>query len=231
MATSLPSVVSAADGARAARAAGLDPTQPRRPGQAGALQPVAAGEIGPAVVSHVRGAEERPGLAAVGGDTGTDPASVGERKTSPEEEHADEIRALAKRDAEVRAHEQAHAAAGGAFAGAASYGYQRGPDGRSYAVSGEVPIDVSAISGDPEATIQKMQQVKRAALAPRDPSHADRAIAATADAMIVAARREQMKESSGTNEDASAGAAAREAFSTYERRNAGAAAYSAASAS
>ncbi|HTU59109.1 MAG TPA: putative metalloprotease CJM1_0395 family protein, partial [Polyangiales bacterium] len=208
---------------RAARVPGMDPTQQRRT-DVGSLQPTAAGALSPAVVNHVRGAEPRSGVD----NTGAHQTTVGEpKKTSPEEEHADEIRALVKRDAEVRAHEQAHAAAGGAFAGAASYGYQRGPDGRSYAVSGEVPIDVSTIAGDPAATIQKMQQVKRAALAPRDPSNADRAIAATADALIVAARREQMKESSEPNEDVTAG----DAFNSYERRSAGAAAYGAANAS
>lgn len=192
----------------------MDWVQQRRPAEA---QPRNAGT--PAVVNRVSG------VAAESGEASAE--TQGPKKAGPEEEHAEEIRALAKRDAEVRAHEQAHAAAGGAFAGAPSYGYKRGPDGRSYAVSGEVPIDVSAIAGDPEATIQKMQQVKRAALAPRDPSNADRAIAASADAQIVAARREQMAEKT----DVSAGAAAREAFGAYERRNAGAAAYGAASAS
>jgi hypothetical protein len=226
MATSLPSsLVSVADAARAARVPGLDSTQQRRAAEADALQPRAGGT--PAVVNHVRGADSRRSVAAEGGDAETQ----GPKKPGPDDEHAEEIRALAKRDAEVRAHEQAHAAAGGAFAGAPSYGYQRGPDGRSYAVSGEVPIDVSAIAGDPEATIQKMQQVKRAALAPRDPSHADRAIAASADALIVAARREQTAGKTETDEGESAGAAAREAFGAYERRNAGAAAYGAASAS
>jgi hypothetical protein len=169
-------------------------------------------------------------------DPGAAKSSSTER--THDEAHAEEIRELAKRDAEVRAHEQAHAAAGGTFAGAPSYEYRRGPDGRSYAVSGEVSIDVSAVSGDPEATIQKMQQVKRAALAPRDPSDADRAIASTADALIMAARREQMTENAQVPEESapgesspvpgaagSAGAAAREAFGAYERRSAGAAAY------
>jgi hypothetical protein len=150
------------------------------------------------VVNHVRAGDVEAQPSAANTVAGDQQASAASSSKQPDEDeaHAEEVRALAKRDAEVRAHEQAHAAAGGAFAGAPSYSYQRGPDGRSYAVSGEVPIDVSAISGDPEATIQKMRQVKRAALAPRDPSDADRAIAATADAMITAARSEQMTEKS-----------------------------------
>lgn len=184
--------------------------------------------FGPAAVNHVRGAGTESGAAAVGGE-----ATRAGGAESPEEEHAEQIRSLKQRDAEVRAHEQAHAAAGGAFAGAPSYSYQRGPDGHRYAVGGEVSIDVSAIAGDPEATIQKMQQVKRAAMAPRDPSDADRAIAASADARIMAARREQLDENTKASGDAeveSAGAAAGAAFSAYERRAAGAAAYAAANA-
>lgn len=89
------------------------------------------------------------------------------------------IQELAARDREVRAHEQAHMAAGGQYAGAASYQYERGPDGVNYAVSGEVPIDTGRES-TPQATIQKAQVVKRAALAPAEPSAQDRRVAAQA---------------------------------------------------
>lgn len=67
-----------------------------------------------------------------------------------------QIKELKARDTEVRVHEQAHAAVGGQHAGSPSYEYQRGPDGTNYAVGGEVQIDVGAISGDPQATIEKM---------------------------------------------------------------------------
>ena len=60
----------------------------------------------------------------------------------------------------MRAHEQAHAAVGGQYAGSPSYEYERGSDGNNYAVAGEVPIDVSEVPNDPQATIEKMQQVK-----------------------------------------------------------------------
>ena len=103
----------------------------------------------------------------------------------PNELSDQERQAVAKlkaTDREVRAHEQAHATAGGQHAGAPSYEYQRGPDGRQYAVGGEVPIDTSPVPGDPEATIDKMEVVKRAALAPAEPSGQDRSVAAQADA-------------------------------------------------
>jgi hypothetical protein len=103
-----------------------------------------------------------------------------------------EVRALQSKDQKVKMHEMAYVAAGGQYAGAARYAYKTGPDGRRYAVGGEVPIDVSK-EKDPEHTIQKMAQVKRAALAPADPSAADRAIAAKATQIIAQADRELIK--------------------------------------
>jgi hypothetical protein len=88
--------------------------------------------------------------------------------------------AMAARDREVRAHENAHVTAGGPYVGRPSYGYEVGPDGRRYAVSGEVAIDTAPIEGDPDATILKMRVVERAALAPAEPSATDRAVAALA---------------------------------------------------
>lgn len=94
----------------------------------------------------------------------------------------DLVRKLSARDAEVRRHEEAHARVGGQYAGQPSYTYQSGPDGKRYAIGGEVPIDVAPVPDDPQATIVKMDIVKRAALAPAEPSAADRRIAALADA-------------------------------------------------
>lgn len=97
---------------------------------------------------------------------------------------------LEARDREVRAHEQAHKAVGGRYAGAISYDYQRGPDGEQYAVGGEVSIDIAEVPGDPAATIRKMQIVRRAALAPAEPSGADRAAAAKASQRAAEAQGE-----------------------------------------
>ncbi|WP_310599424.1 putative metalloprotease CJM1_0395 family protein [Desulfobulbus sp.] len=100
------------------------------------------------------------------------------------------IRELQSRDREVRAHEMAHLASAGQHArGGASYTYQQGPDGRQYAIGGEVPIDTGK-AATPEETIEKMEAVKQAALAPAEPSAADRAIAATAAATASQARQE-----------------------------------------
>jgi hypothetical protein len=101
-----------------------------------------------------------------------------------------EVQRLKQKDQEVKAHERAHMAAGaGVVMGGASYQYQRGPDGKMYAVGGEVKIDTSR-ENSPEATIGKMQQVKRAALAPAQPSGQDRSVAAQAAQFEAEARIE-----------------------------------------
>lgn len=107
------------------------------------------------------------------------------------EEDQEQVAEMKKRDQEVRTHEQAHITAGGAHVrGGASYSYESGPDGKRYAVAGEVSIDTSTEDGDPQATIDKMQTVRSAALAPADPSAQDRRVAAEASQKEAAARME-----------------------------------------
>jgi hypothetical protein len=107
------------------------------------------------------------------------------------------ISKLKARDTQVRQHEQAHlAAAGGLATSGASYTYQRGPDGINYAVGGEVQIDTSPGS-TPEETLARAQAIIAAALAPADPSGADRAVAAQAQQMAAQARA-QLQSSSLT---------------------------------
>lgn len=105
-------------------------------------------------------------------------ASKSVQLTEAEQQTVDQLKA---RDSEVRDHEQAHARVGGAYASEPSYSYQVGPDGKRYAVGGEVQIDVSPVTDDPAATIAKMDVVKAAALAPAEPSSADRQVASLAD--------------------------------------------------
>lgn len=121
-------------------------------------------------------------------------ASKGTSAEQLTEQEQQKLRELKIRDREVRAHEQAHSAAGGRYAGSASYSFQRGPDGQSYAVGGEVGIDISPVAGEPRATISKMQTVYRAALAPAEPSAQDRRVAAEAASQIVDARAELVRE-------------------------------------
>lgn len=111
------------------------------------------------------------------------------------EEEQQQVDELKQRDTEVRAHEQAHQAAAGAFSvGGATFEYETGPDGQRYAVGGEVQIDTSPIQGDPEATIRKMQQVRAAALAPAEPSSQDRSVAQKAARAIAEAEAELAKQ-------------------------------------
>ncbi|MBT8486472.1 MAG: hypothetical protein HKO59_17845 [Phycisphaerales bacterium] len=105
-----------------------------------------------------------------------------------EQKQVDELKT---RDRVVRLHEQAHRAAAGSLAGPISYSYTTGPDGRRYATEGSVPIDISPVPGDPEATVRKMARVKQAALAPAEPSSADRQIASRASQQAAQARVEQ----------------------------------------
>ncbi len=105
-----------------------------------------------------------------------------------------EIQELRSKDRQVRTHERAHKATAGTHGGPVSYTYTTGPDGKRYAVAGEVPIDVTPVEGDPDATIMKMQQIRSAALAPADPSAADREVAVKARQVEREARAEQQQE-------------------------------------
>jgi hypothetical protein len=90
-------------------------------------------------------------------------------------------------DAEVRAHEHAHAAALGE--GVITYDTVTGPDGNSYAVGGGVSVDLKPVPGDPEATIRKAKSAIQAAYAVGQPSGADIRVAAEAYQLEAAAQR------------------------------------------
>ncbi len=133
----------------------------------------------------------------------TDQASTDQVLTEQEIRLVEELKS---RDAEVKAHEMAHIAAGGQYiTSGARLSYQKGPDGINYAVGGEVSIDTSPIPGDPEATARKMRQVQQAALAPASPSSQDRKVASRAASQAAKALSElmllQVKERVSANED------------------------------
>lgn len=137
-----------------------------------------------------------------------------------QEAELQELSDLKTRDREVRAHETAHQAAGGQYAGSISYVYERGPDGAQYAVGGEVSIDTSPVQGDPQATIEKMRVVRAAALAPAEPSPQDRAVAAEAMQLMLQAQSELSSELGGQEDAASSGSADGVGQATRESRNA-----------
>lgn len=155
------------------------------------------------------GPSVRSGGAAAGARTESTTASA----ASPSGASTDaaamqaEVAGLQATDARVRAHEAAHRAAAGELARGGSYTWRTGPDGRAYVVGGEVGIDVSAVSGDPAATLAKMQQVQRAALAPVDPSPQDRRVAALAASRAQQARGELATGTTAAGDQASTDAA------------------------
>ncbi|MCL1967762.1 MAG: hypothetical protein FWF67_07750 [Fibromonadales bacterium] len=111
----------------------------------------------------------------------------GKEKLSEEDQR--KVDELEKIDKKVHVHEQAHLNAAGGYAkGGANYDYVTGPDGKRYANSGHVNIDTSP-EKTPEATIRKADIVRKAALAPADPSPADRQIAADAAKMKLDAQK------------------------------------------
>ncbi len=111
------------------------------------------------------------------------------------EEEKKQVEELKKRDREVRQHEQAHKrAAAGLQASGPHYEYTTGPDGKRYATGGHVNIDTSEVPNDPEKTIKKAKQIRKAALAPAEPSPQDLRVANEASLMEAKAKIELQKE-------------------------------------
>ncbi len=87
------------------------------------------------------------------------------------------VERLRQRDAQVRQEEEAHAAVAGDLAGPIEYVYQRGPDGRQYAVGGSVGVQAIVSSGDPAELRRIGAKLAAAATAPTSPSAQDLATA------------------------------------------------------
>lgn len=151
----------------------------------------------PATASGVAAEEEEGSETATASEEESEAAATNDKGADGEvlsDEEQEEVQDLQEREQEVIAHENAHKSAGGSLASAPSYDYEQGPDGRSYINDGEVSIDISKES-EPEDTISKMSQVKAAALAPAEPSSADRSVAAEATSIASEARQELAAES------------------------------------
>lgn len=169
--------------------------EPLRPPQASPAQE-SARPVQPA--AHGEPASEQAQRQSAGERRGRDEVSQQERQ---------ELSRLQVRDREVRQHEAAHKNAAGQHArGGASFSYQNGPDGRRYAVGGEVDIDMAPVPGDPQATLEKARTLRQAALAPAQPSAQDRQVAAEAARMEQQARQEllQAREAAAESTDRTA---------------------------
>jgi hypothetical protein len=126
-----------------------------------------------------------------------------------------EVRRLQAIDQQVRQHEAAHKAAGLGVTGPASFTYVTGPDGRQYAVAGEVSISANVGTGSPEQAVRDLERVKAAALAPGDPSSQDRAVAAAANAALAraeAAARDQEEQEQAEQQSRNRGSNAANPF-------------------
>lgn len=160
------------------------------------ISPSFSSAAGNAPVSPASSTPSRTSTSSRASDSSEAPASNNAEQQRQQaaqraQEQAEQqmIRELQARDREVRAHEQAHVAAGGNLViSGPSYTYQRGPDGRAYAIGGKVQLDVSEVEGDPEASLQKSERIRRAALAPMEPSPQDMKVAASAGQMAARAR-------------------------------------------
>ena len=144
--------------------------------------------------------EEHQNLKQESSDRSTASSAKEDSETVISEQRV--LQQLKSRDREVRAHELAHVSVGARFVtSGAQFSYQKGSDGRLYAIGGEVSIDTSAVPGNPEATIQKSQVIARAALAPANPSSQDRQVAAQAISLGQQARVELASIKSVSDED------------------------------
>lgn len=99
------------------------------------------------------------------------------------------LKDLERRHATVVAHERAVYFAAIPHARAPQYWYVTGPAQRRFAVAGITRFDLAPVAGNREATLQKFLMLRRAALAPDDPSDRDRAVAAELDRLISGLRR------------------------------------------
>lgn len=109
---------------------------------------------------------------------------------------------LAAVSARVKSHEKTHLAVlGGAAGSGISYNYVIGPEGGRYAVGGSIKVDLQPVPGNPEETLRKARQIRRAALAVGDPSGADMRVAAKAYRMEQQARQELAEERRAEREE------------------------------
>jgi len=92
---------------------------------------------------------------------------------SPDSNRQHTIDRLKSRDREVRAHEMSHSTNPGLIKiGSAQFDYTIGPDGKAYATGGKVTLTTGS-SRTPEDALSKAEALKKAAMAPGEPSSQD----------------------------------------------------------
>ena len=163
---------------------------------------------------------------SAGADAGTatdKDSTTDEKEATATTEESPEVRAavaeLKSVEREVIAHEGAHMAVGGQFAGGVSYTYTTGPDGKKYITGGEVPISTPA-TDDPEEALRNAEQVMRAAMAPASPSGQDAAVAAGAAQMAAQARAQLAAEGANKGDSGSDGTNSEKSVDAYTAKRA-----------
>ncbi|HEY3431344.1 MAG TPA: putative metalloprotease CJM1_0395 family protein [Rhodocyclaceae bacterium] len=153
-----------------------------------------------------------PKAGASSATTSSDSSSAATRYTASTkltEAQQQRIAELQQTDRTVRAHEQAHIAAGhGVVTSGPNYSYTYGPDGKPYATGGEVGIDTSP-ERKPEANIDKGIRIQAAALAPKDPSTQDYQVATVGERMETQGRSDLYRQQVQQAADEAAQAAER----------------------
>ncbi|MDJ0950240.1 MAG: putative metalloprotease CJM1_0395 family protein [Alphaproteobacteria bacterium] len=138
--------------------------------------------VDPRLVSQLQDAEPLDPVAATAAARGvpvaaepridaTDQVSANPFDLSPAEER--QVARLRQIDSAVRQEENTHAANAGQFASAPQYTYVTGPDGRRYAVGGQVNVRATNPSGDPRQAERAANILRNAAVSPNAPSAQD----------------------------------------------------------
>lgn len=144
------------------------------------------------VTGTVQGASKPAADKASSTATTEKKSSAAAGQLSPEQQR--QVEQLQATDRKVRAHEQAHIAAGRELiTSGPQYSYTYGPDGKQYAVGGEVGIDTSP-EKKPDANIRKGARIQAAALAPAEPSQQDYSVAASGSRLEEQGRADKLRE-------------------------------------
>ncbi|MCP4134283.1 MAG: hypothetical protein GY754_25135 [bacterium] len=133
------------------------------------------------------------------------------------ESEKSQVDRLRKRDKDVRVHEGSHTTSSGVRAiGGPRYTYAMGPDGKPYAIGGEVTIVVGASSTANDA-ISKARDLRNAALSTGSPSPQDMAAASAANDMELEALAHKAREN---KQNTTINYQANNSFSPNPRKNA-----------
>jgi len=113
-----------------------------------------------------------------------------QNRDDPESNEQKAIERLKNRDKEVRTHESSHSNNPELIKiGSAQFDYTIGPDGKAYATGGKVTL-ATGIARTPEDALAKAEALKKASMAPGEPSSQDFQALSAAQSMEYEARNQ-----------------------------------------